>query len=61
MIGKFLSGVIKVATIPIDIAETGLDLATGGDGSRKELKQADLPLISTLRDEVTKAIEKIDE
>lgn len=59
MIGKLLSDAIKIATIPIDVAEIALDLTTGGDGSRKELKQSDLPLASNLRDEVTKVLDKI--
>jgi len=61
MFGKLLSTVTKVVTLPIDIFETSIDFATGGDGSRDGLKQADLPLLSELRDSITDVMEKLDE
>ena len=60
MLGKLLSSAVQLVTIPVDIVEIGLDMATGGDGSRHGLKQADLPLISELRDAVAETLEKID-
>ena len=59
-LGKLLSGVLQVVTLPIDIVEIGMDMATGGSGSKQSRKSADLPLLSNLRDEVAKALEDID-
>ena len=59
-IGGLIGKAIKLATVPIDIAEVGLDLATGGDGSRDGLKDADLPMASQLRDAVVDVVENID-
>lgn len=60
-IGSALSAVVKVVTLPIDIAETTLDVVTGGDGSRRDLKRGDIPLVSTIRDAVCETIEDIDD
>lgn len=60
MIGKFLSAVIKVATLPVDAAEIVLDVATAGDGSRKQLKSV-MPMPSDVRDAIAKVAEEIDE
>ena len=60
MLGKLLSSAVRLVTLPVDIVETGVDLATGGDGSLRGLKQADLPLISEFRDAVAETLEKID-
>jgi hypothetical protein len=60
MFGKFASDLIKVATLPLDAGEIMFDLATGGNGNRKELKDI-FPCGSTLRDKVCETIEKIDD
>ena len=59
MLGKLLSGALKVVTLPVDIVEVGIDMATGGNGDRREMKDA-FPCASSLRDKVAEAIEKID-
>ena len=59
MIGKLISGVVKLATLPIDVIEIGADLITGGDGSRRELKDV-VPMASNLRDKICEQIEEID-
>lgn len=61
MFGSILSGLVKVATCPIDIAESVMDVATGGDGSKASKRQAGLPLPSELRDGACKALEEIDD
>lgn len=62
MLGKILSGVVKTVTIPLDVLDVGIDLMTGGDGtkrSRKKLAKS-VPLPSTIRNEVCKILEEID-
>ena len=59
MIGKFLSSAVKVVTCPIDIAESVLDVACGGDGSKKSKQTLDSPF-SGIRDGVCNALEDID-
>jgi len=56
MIGKLLSTVIKIATLPIDVAEIGMDVMTGDDGVRRD--KSDLPCLSNPRDAVCKYLEK---
>ena len=62
MIGKLLSKAIKVVTVPIDIAEVGIDLITGGSGSKRsrEKLKDEIPMISSLRDEVCDVLEDLD-
>ncbi len=59
MIGNLLSGIIKIVTIPIDIAESVLDVVSGGDGSKESKKIADSPL-SGIRDAVCNGLEDLD-
>jgi hypothetical protein len=60
MIGKLLSTAVKVATLPVDVMECGLDFLCGGDGSRRQIKNSGTPMPSELRDSVCKVIEEID-
>jgi hypothetical protein len=60
MFGRILSGVIKVATLPIDAVEIGADMCMGGDGSKESRRQAGLPLPSDVRDAVCDVAEDID-
>lgn len=57
MLGSILSGIIKVATLPIDIAESGLDVIAGGDGSKESKEESGITPFSSLRDGVCKGIE----
>lgn len=62
MIGKLLSRVAKVATVPLDVLDAGVDLMTGGDGKkrgREEIKDC-LPMPSNLRDAVCDVLEDLD-
>lgn len=60
MIGKLLSTVTKIATLPVDVAEVTLDVVTGGDGSRQQMKDANMPMLSELRDGICEVMEDID-
>jgi hypothetical protein len=61
MFGRLLSKTIKLVTLPVDLAEATLDVATGGDGSRRSRRQLrhDIPLPSSLRDAVCNTIEDV--
>ncbi len=56
MIGKLISGAIRLVTLPIDIAESGMDILCGGDGS-KESKQLGDNFLSEIRDGICDGIE----
>ena len=60
MFGRLLSTAIKVVTLPVDAVEIVADTVTGGDGSRKNLRQA-LPLPSDVRDKIADAAKEVDE
>lgn len=60
MIGKLLSKTIGVASLPLVAAECIVDLATGGDGTRRDLKKARVPLPTDLTDALRKAAEELD-
>lgn len=57
MLGKLLSKTIKIVTFPVDVAEVGMDMMCGGDGSRKN----DPFGLSKVRDKVCDKIEDIDD
>lgn len=61
MFGNFLSKVIKVATCPIDMAESVMDAATGGDVSKESKQQSGVPLLSNLRDAACEPLEDLDD
>jgi hypothetical protein len=48
-----------VATLPVDVAESTLDVMCGGDGSKKSKKQGD-NFLSEIRDGICEAIEDLD-
>lgn len=56
MLGKLISGAIKVVTLPVDVIESGIDVATGGDGSKESKDDSDMPRLGNLRDGVCKGI-----
>jgi hypothetical protein len=60
MFGSIISGIIKVATLPIDVVETTVDVVAGGDGSKDSRSKADIDILSSVRDGVCKAVEEID-
>jgi hypothetical protein len=60
MIGQLLSGAIKVVTCPVDILESGLDVLTGGDGSKRSKNESDCPRLGTLRDGICRGLEDLD-
>ncbi len=64
MFGKPLSSAIKTVTLPIDAANAGMDLLTGGDGSKRSRMQespSPFQLAEKLRDAVADAAEDIDD
>jgi Fe-S oxidoreductase len=63
MIGRLLSTVIKVTTLPIDVANSAMDMMCGGSGSKRSRTQDDTPLamLEKLRDQAAQTAEKIDE
>lgn len=65
MFGKIISGVIKTVTLPVDAASAGLDILTGGDGSKRSRKGNEsfpnpFALIEEVRDRVCESAEEID-
>jgi hypothetical protein len=64
MFGKLISSAIKVVTLPVDAANSAMDIACGGDGSKRS-RTNDIcnPLadLENLRDKVADAAKDIDE
>ena len=63
MLGKLLSKTLRVVTVPLDLFDAVLDLATGGTGtkaSRKSL-QDEVPCVSSLRDAACDIFESLDD
>lgn len=65
MFGKLISSAIKAVTLPIDVANAGMDIVTGGDGSKKSRNDPDncspLALAEKIRDATADAAESIDD
>jgi hypothetical protein len=65
MFGKIISSSIKIVTLPVDAASAAMDLATGGDGSKRSRTEENNPspfsLAERLRDKIAEAAEDIDE
>jgi hypothetical protein len=59
MFGELLSDIIRVATIPLDVAESAIDVMFDGDGSR-ESKRDTILVGGELRDKVCEVVESID-
>jgi len=60
MFGSFISAAIKVATLPLDVVESAVDLLAGGDGSTQSKRQSGFPFPSELRDAACDKAEEID-
>lgn len=61
MFGSILSSITKVVTSPLDAANSVLDYATGGDGSKSS--RQDLPLsgdVERIRDALAKLLKDAD-
>ena len=61
MFGSIISGLIKVATLPIDIVEAAVDVVgEDGDGSKASRKRNGVSVASDIRDGVTNACEEME-
>lgn len=62
MFGNLLSSIIKTVTLPIDAANSGMDMLCGGDGSKRSRTRDDTPLamLENLRDKISEAAEDIN-
>jgi len=63
MFGELLSSAIKISTLPVDAVNIGMDIATGGDGSKQSRNGCDSPLsmLEQARDALADAAEDIDD
>lgn len=63
MIGKLIGTAIRVVTLPLDAANAGMDILTGGDGTKKSRADLESPLtiLEEIRDRTAEAAEEIDE
>lgn len=61
MFGSLLSSVIKVATLPLDVAEIAADVVIGGNGDRRTISEVSPTVLpSDMRDSVADAAKEID-
>ena len=63
MLGKLIGTAIRVVTLPLDAANAGMDILTGGDGSKRSRADDCNPLsgLEDLRDRVAETADEIDE
>lgn len=63
MIGKLLGTAIRVVTLPLDAANAGIDILTGGDGSKPSQCHVCNPLtaLEDLRDQIAETADEIDD
>lgn len=62
MFGKLLGTAIRVVSLPVDAANAGMDMLTGGDGTKRSRNADDNPLamLEQLRDRVAETAEDLD-
>jgi len=64
MIGKLLSTALDVVTLPIDVANIGMDVLCGGDGSKSSRNSDDFTptaILEGVRDRVSETLDDLDE
>ena len=61
MFGSLLKSVTKVVTAPVDIVDIGVDVLTGGDGSKSSRRDSPLSGIIDMRDNVADSFEELDD
>jgi hypothetical protein len=61
MFGGILKSATRMVSSPLDIADIGMDVLTGGDGSKRSRRDSPLSGILETRDEVANAFEELDE
>jgi hypothetical protein len=61
MFGSFLKGATQIVSAPLDIADIGLDVITGGDGSKHSRRDSLLSGLIETRDDVADAFEELDD
>ena len=64
MFGKLLGTAIRVATLPVDAANAGMDILTGGNGTKKSRNFDDanpLSALELLRDRIAETAEELDD
>ena len=61
MFGKVLKAAVKIGTAPLDIGDVGLDVLTGGDGSRRSRKNSLLSPLTEMRDNFANGLGELDD
>lgn len=65
MFGNLISKSIKAVTLPVDAANAAMDIAFGGDGSKRSRNDPNCPnplsLVESVRDAVADAAKDIDD
>lgn len=60
MIGKLLSGAVKIATAPIAIVESVGDVIIGGDGSKESKDNAEIFMGNEIISGICRGLEDLD-
>lgn len=60
MFGSLLGGITKAVTLPLDVVDIGLDIVTGGDGSKYSRRDSVLSPIVDIRDDVVDSLNELD-
>ncbi len=60
MFGTLLGSALRIVTLPVDAVNAGLDIVTGGTGSKRERIDSPLGFVEEIRDRVAETLEDID-
>lgn len=61
MFGSLLKTGLNIVSSPVDILDIGVDVVTGGDGSKASRRDSLLSGVLGMRDDVGDALEELDE
>lgn len=61
MFGSLLSAATRIVTSPVDIVDIGVDVVTGGDGSKRSRRDSLLSGVLDTRDDVAKSFKELDD
>lgn len=61
MFGSIMKAATKVVSAPLDIADIGLDIATGGNGRKASRRDSLLSPLVEMRDDFADSLEELDE
>ena len=60
MFGKLFGAAVDLVTLPVDIVDVGVDLLSGGDGSKKSREGSLISPLLEIRDDIADDLRNLD-